>query len=358
MSGLYANLCKIMEQLDINTFDFTRFNHQIEKTQTAGKLLNYYGDLIQRIEYAINSESIIKEIPKRVSDVPVFNLLISNKTYTNIFNIKLNSIHKLAEDFEKGIVYLEKLTLSNTSKWLRKHFKNEIKLFESTQKEIAIKSYFDLKDKNCPIKYTITFDFHGVNPNNQGKFNEINQLSKELIGESDLMSILQSFINVTTASDIQIISKSQLLDLIENDAAKPTLSNSGEIITFPIHTDNNVLSIAKHLVPALNIKMTLIKGKSEPELRYHIGNNRGSFSEVGIKNHIISLIIELLFKLFKTHGVTDVRAAMYTHSIYFNFNEKNIRISDHVKPFAGITCLVKWNTDFDAAVKEVNKLFF
>lgn len=219
-------------QTDIKTFDFTRLNHQIEKTQTAGKLLNYYGDLIQRIEYAIKSESIIKDIPSRVDDVAVFKLLVSNKTYVNVFNIKLNSIQKLAEEFQRGLVYLEKLTMSNTSKWLRKHFKEEIKLFDSTRKEIVIKSYFDLTDKNTPIKYDIIFNFNGVNPDNQSKFGEINQLTKEKVTEDGLMDALQYFINVTNAPDIQKISKAQLLDLIESELKTTQLNKSSRKFDF------------------------------------------------------------------------------------------------------------------------------
>lgn len=203
------------KKIDIIAFDFTRFNHQVEKTQTAGRLLNYYGDLIQRIEYAISKESIVKDIPHRVSDVPVFNLLVSNKVYTNVFNIKLNNIHKLAEDFQNGVVYLEKLTMSNTSKWLRRHYKHQLKLFASTYKEIVIKSYFDMHDKNSPIKYTISFNFNGLNPDNQAKFAQINDLTKEKIDENSLMQTIQGFINITDTPDIKVISKAQLLDLIE-----------------------------------------------------------------------------------------------------------------------------------------------
>jgi len=202
---------------DILKIDYTRFNHQVVKTETAGKLLNYYGDLILRIEYSLKNESCVKKIPKRMEDVPVIQNLVYNKKYANIFGIKLNNIHKLSEEFKKGLVYLEKLTMSNRSKWLKKHFKSEIKMFESTYKEIIVKSYFDLLDKNTPIKYDIIFNFNGVNPDNQRKFNEINQLSEEKVDEEGLMKALQYFINATTSEDIKIISKSQLLDLIEEE---------------------------------------------------------------------------------------------------------------------------------------------
>lgn len=208
------------QQINIQGLDYTRFNKQIIKTQTAGKLLNYYGDLILRIEHAIKNESCVKEIPQRVSDVPVFKNLVYNKVYTNIFNIKLNNIHKLAEEFQKGVVYLEKLTMSNRSKWLKKHFKNELKMFATTYKEVVVKSYFDLRDKNTPIKYDIIFNFNGVDPNNQAKFAEINQLTKQLVTEEEVMDALQYFINSTNAPDIKVISKGQLLDLIEESVQK------------------------------------------------------------------------------------------------------------------------------------------
>jgi hypothetical protein len=201
--------------VDINKLDYTRFNHQVEKTQTAGKLLNYYGDLIQRIEYAIKNESCAKDMAHRVSDVPVFKNLVYNKTYTNIFNIKLNNIHKLAEEFQAGIVYLEKLTMSNRSKWLKKHFKSEIKMFAATYKEVVVKSYFDLKDKTSPMKYDIIFNFNGVNPSNQGLFQEINRLTRLKTNEKGVMEAVQNFINITESPDIKLISKAQLLDLIE-----------------------------------------------------------------------------------------------------------------------------------------------
>lgn len=202
---------------DILKIDYTRFNHQVVKTETAGKLLNHYGDLILRIEYALKNESCAKQIPKRVENIAVFKNLVYNKTYSNIFGIKLNNIHKLSEEFKKGSVYLEKLTMSNRSKWLKKHFKGELKMFEATYKEIVIKTYFDLLDKNTPIKYDIIFNFNGVNPDNQRKFGEINHLSKEKVGEEELMKILQYFVNATTSEDIEVISKAQLLDLIEGE---------------------------------------------------------------------------------------------------------------------------------------------
>jgi hypothetical protein len=222
-------------KIDIKTFDFTRFNHQVQKTQTAGKLLNYYGDLIQRIEYAIAKESVVKEIPRRMSDVPVFRNLVNNKTYTNVFNIKLNNIHKLAEEFQNGSVYLEKLTMSNTSKWMKKHFKDEIKFFASTYKEIVIRSYFDLRDKNVPIKYDIVFNFNGVNPDNQVKFNEINQLTRKQIGEENIMDALQRFINVTSNEDIKVVSKAQLLDLIEEEiSTKETTDEPTNVVGYHV----------------------------------------------------------------------------------------------------------------------------
>ena len=107
---------------DVLKIDYSRFNHQVQKTQKAGELLNYYGDLIMRIEYAIKKESIIKQIPKQFKDVLIFRNLIYNKAYSNVFGIKLNNIQKLATEFENGTVYLEKLTMSNRSKWLKKHF--------------------------------------------------------------------------------------------------------------------------------------------------------------------------------------------------------------------------------------------
>lgn len=206
-----------MEIQDINDIDYTRLNHQVTKTQTAGKLLNYYGDLIQRIQHAIVTQSIVKDIPKRVADVPVFRLLVSNKKYANVFNARLNNIHKLAEEFETRWVYLEKLSMSNESKWLKQNFKNELKMLSGTRKEISIRSYYDLRDVNEPIKYAIDFNFNGINPNNQSKFGEINQLSQEKLSADGLMDALQGFINITTAPDIEVISKGQLLDLIEEE---------------------------------------------------------------------------------------------------------------------------------------------
>lgn len=205
---------------DEDIFDFTRLNRQVKKTQTAGKLLNYYGDLIQRIESAIKNDSDIKTIPKKVADIPIFDVLVSNKKYSNVFNAKLNNIHRLADEFKEGLVYLEKLTMSNRSKWFRKHFKSELKMFGPTYKEIVVKSYFDMADNNTPIKYDIIFNFNGTNPNNQGKFNEINQLTKRTTDKSGLNDALQGFINSVNDKDIQIVSKAQLLDLIEESRKK------------------------------------------------------------------------------------------------------------------------------------------
>lgn len=209
-----------MAKIDYKDFDCTKFNKQVVKTETAGKLLNYYGDLIQRIEYAVAKESVVKDMPHRVADVPMFRALVNNKVYTNIFSIKLNNIHKLAVEFQAGWVYLEKLTMSNTSKWLRKNFKNELKMLSGTYKEVVIKSYFDMRDKEQPVKYSISFNFNGMNPDNQPKFEQINSLSKEKTDEAGIMNAIQAFINITSAKDTKTVSKAQLLDLIEEATKK------------------------------------------------------------------------------------------------------------------------------------------
>jgi hypothetical protein len=358
-------------KIDIKAFDFTRFNHQVEKTQTAGKLLNYYGDLIQRIEYAINKESVIKDIPHRVSDVPVFRTLVNNKVYTNIFNIKLNNIHKLAEEFQVGFVYLEKLTMSNTSKWLKKHFKNEIKLFTNTYKEVAIKSYFDLRDKNAPIKYNITFNFNGINPDNQAKFAQINDLSKEKVDERGLMDVLQGFINVTTATDIQVISKGQLLDLIEEDLKKEkhTVNEFENLDTgrawrviIPATNKLSLFDEGRVYYPKLKIE-NIICHPNKLGKRFVLSPDSDiSYSPDGFLRHLTDIKMKNILNVFKSSGVVSNIIETPKASTYFTFFDSRIRLSDHTKPYSynvdsnlaeGIDVRVYWNTTVHDAVADI-----
>lgn len=345
--------------IDPPKFDYTKFNKQIVKTETAGKLLNYYGDLVQRIELTISKESIIKKLPEMVADVPVFKNLIYNKNYTNIFNIKLNNIHKLAEEIQSGMVYLEKITMSNRSKWLKKNFKEEIKLFASTYKEITVRSYFDLKDKNCHLKYDVIFNFNGVNPNNQGKFEEINQLTTEKVDKQGVMDAIQNFIIITDTDDIQVISKAQLLDLIEEAVEGQNLVNE-ETVILPTFSETDVIAVGKQQYPQLNMRLTGTKNNPKPHERYFINGSKvkqGSYTESGIKNLLATNITDILVKWAKENGATDLNYARITTSVYFTLKGKAVRISDHSRPFDGISIIVKYNTDPRQALEAFKLLF-
>lgn len=364
-----------MNKIDIKEFDFTRFNHQVEKTQTAGKLLNYYGDLIQRIEYAIGKESIVKEIPQRVSDVPVFKNLVSNKQYVNVFNIKLNNIHRLAEEFHAGLVYLEKLTMSNTSKWLRKNFKNEIKMFANTYKEVVVKSYFDLRDKNTPIKYDIVFNFNGINPDNQGKFGEINQLTREKIGEDELMKSLQGFINITSNADIKVISKAQLLDLIEEElqSTSPAINEFADIdnmrkwkVIEPARSTVSPFFEGQKYYPKLKTKLLpLANGKYGTHYVLSPDDDL-DYSTNGFLYRLKDIKMNNILNVFKRLGVDNIYFNPNCKSIYFTYFDVRIRLSDHdkktyedVKPYPNITegldVRIYWNTQEVDAVQRINR---
>jgi hypothetical protein len=330
--------------IDPPKFDYTRFNRQIVKTETAGKLLNYYGDLIQHIELAIAKESEVKKIPKKVVDIPTFKNLLYNKAYTNVFSIKLNNIHKLAEEFHAGYVYLEKLTLSNRSKWLKKNFKDEVKMFAATYKEVIVKSFFDMTDKHNHLKYDIIFNFNGVNPDNQAKFEQINQLTRQKLTQKELMGAFQEFINVTEAPDMKIISKAQLLDLIESELRDKPLLNE-EAIVLPKLSSTDILTVGKIHYPSLHMRITGTKNGPTPRPRYFIGNNKGSYAETGVKHLIVRNIINTLLKLAKDNGAINLVFSTMTDSVYFNMHGEYLRLSDHTKPFNGINVIINWNTD-------------
>lgn len=360
--------------IDPPKFDYTRFNRQIVKTETAGKLLNFYGDLIQHIELAIAKESEVKKIPHKVADIPTFKNLLYNKTYTNVFSIKLNNVHKLAEEFQAGMVYLEKLTLSNRSKWLKKNFKDEVKMFASTYKEVIVKSYFDMTDKHDHLKYDIIFNFNGVNPDNQGKFGQINQLTKQKLTQKDLMQAFQEFINVTEAPDMKIISKAQLLDLIEEGVQKKSADineNTDQDYRRKWKTiipDKNNLSLFKQgrgYFPELQMKETLSDKGALMQHYFPYANKPDKYSPDGFIRYLKDLKLQSIFKYFKrSPAISNIFYPPNADTIYFNYFDTRVRLSDHPKSAndyaggdsslsEGLDVRVYWSTMIPKAIKMI-----
>lgn len=72
--------------------------------------------------------------------------------------------------------------------------------------------------------------------------------------------------------------------------------------------------------------------------------NKGSFSLSGFKTHIQHHKRDNTLRWIQKQGkVTNIKYAD-TGSLYFKFNDKNMRISNHKKPFDGEDILIKWNT--------------
>jgi predicted GH43/DUF377 family glycosyl hydrolase len=103
--------------------------------------------------------------------------------------------------------------------------------------------------------------------------------------------------------------------------------------------------------------------KSFPKLqeiggRYYLNypKNKGSFSEEGFKTHLTSHKIVKIVQWLKDKGIL-VNYSKSTMSVYFSWNGKYFRISNHgKKAFEGFDILVDWSTDIDSVVNRVGAL--
>lgn len=73
--------------------------------------------------------------------------------------------------------------------------------------------------------------------------------------------------------------------------------------------------------------------------------NKGSFSLGSFKDYIFRYKRDNTLRWMQKQGnVSNIKYAEATGSLYFKFNNKNIRISDHKKQFDGEDILIQWNT--------------
>jgi hypothetical protein len=73
--------------------------------------------------------------------------------------------------------------------------------------------------------------------------------------------------------------------------------------------------------------------------------NRGSFSVGSFKNHIIDIKIKKTIDWLGNKLIKNLNYSKTTSSVYFNYNNKNFRMSNHRKnSFNGIDILINWDT--------------
>jgi hypothetical protein len=263
--------------------------------------------------------------------------------------------------------------MSNRSRWLKKNFKDEIKMFTSTYKEVVVKSYYDIKASK--LKYDVIFNFNGTNPSNESWFQQINGLSREKISKKELYDSIQQFINLTESPDIKVISKAQLLDLIEESVKKKDelineayLTHSG--ISWATIRPNTLKTTlydeGKKYYPNLQYKETFLANSIEPEMRFFVSKtNKGSFSEGGLRMLLANAKITNLLEKLRKYPISDIRFSNTTVSTYFRLNQEKFRISNHRKhnepeaensQYKGYDIHVSWDTDVDDALSKILEL--
>jgi hypothetical protein len=82
---------------------------------------------------------------------------------------------------------------------------------------------------------------------------------------------------------------------------------------------------------------------------YRISKKNKGLHRIGIvKNEITCANIKRVVDFAKENGAENIVYAQLTDSVYFSFNGKSYRISNHPKKaFEGVDILISWNTDVD-----------
>lgn len=142
------------------------------------------------------------------------------------------------------------------------------------------------------------------------------------------------------------------IDNIKLSVLEEHVINATNLVKLPAYSMGHTIDVAKKIFPHVKQLPTTLKGSTEVVNRYFLNGsaNGGSFSENGMKHHLIYTVIQKLVDVAKKMGGGGFKFAKETHSVYFTIRDTDIRISDHYKPFNGLNIIVQWNTDLISAI--------
>lgn len=109
--------------------------------------------------------------------------------------------------------------------------------------------------------------------------------------------------------------------------------------------------------PKLKMRITTTRTNNVPEPRFfsNYPKNKGSFSIGAFKKYLAVYKILQIEKWLKNKSIKII-SSNTTHSIYFNYNGINFRLSDHKSNRNDVTdIIIKWDTPSQLIVDALNK---
>lgn len=96
-----------------------------------------------------------------------------------------------------------------------------------------------------------------------------------------------------------------------------------------------------------------ITGEESIRVFKNYSRNKGSYSVMKFKHELIDVKIRKTIEWLGKNLIGDLNFSKSTHSTYFTYKGKNIRMSDHKKnDFNGIDILINWDTTSQEIVNQ------
>jgi hypothetical protein len=134
---------------------------------------------------------------------------------------------------------------------------------------------------------------------------------------------------------------------------RENLTNDNEILNDPLYIEG------KKYFPNLSVRnvSTHYDLTEKPRFFINYKKNKGSYSYNSFKNMLTNHKINKTTKWLNNKGkMDDFNASISTNSIYFTFNGIPVRISDHPKKSNGVDIIIKWDTQSNEIINQLNKL--
>lgn len=132
---------------------------------------------------------------------------------------------------------------------------------------------------------------------------------------------------------------------------------------FSINTDfiNDPVYIeGKKIFPNLSVRNASTSHDPELKPRFFVNyrKNKGSYTYNSFKNMLAGVKINKLVAWLADKGViSHFESSMSTNSVYFRFNNKGVRVSDHPsKKHEGFEIIVHWDTQMSDILDKINEL--
>lgn len=131
---------------------------------------------------------------------------------------------------------------------------------------------------------------------------------------------------------------------------------------FSINTDfiNDPLYIeGKKIFPNLSVRNASTGHDPEPKPRFFINykKNKGSYTYNSFKNMLAGEKRNKIISWLSNKGkIDDFVGSMSTNSVYFTFNNKPVRISDHPKESDAMDIIIHWDTQMSDILDKINVL--